>query len=302
MIKREIKRDFLDPKVLARLARLELQARTLVEGSFSGKHKSPHKGSSVEFSQYRKYAPGDDINNIDWRIYARTDRFYIKEFEADTNLRCYLVLDCSASMSFQGSGMKKIEYGKRIAATLAHLLIKQSDAVGLHCFNNQIIKDIPPRTNAKHLHAIYEELSVLKPEGESDIVKILHDLAEKIRRRALVIVISDFFHEPAPLLDCFQHLIFRKHDLALFHLIDDDELEFNFQKPTRFLDLENGFSMVTDPAIIKGDYLHYLRKYLNELKHGCQQFKIDYNLAKTTTPYEEILSTFLLNRQRRRRK
>ncbi len=299
-MKKDTRRSFLDPAVLARLSRLQLHARTLVEGSFSGRHKSPHRGSSVEFSQYRKYVPGDDVNGIDWRVYARSDRFYIKEFEADTNLRCYLVVDCSRSMAFGSDQGSKLEYARKLVGTLAHLLIKQSDAVGLHCFNDSVVHDIPPRTNAKHLHSIFEVLEQTEPHGETDMITILHNLAEKIKRRALVIVVSDFFKEPSELLDCFQHLIFRKHDLALFHLIDEAEHKFDFDRPTRFVDMETGAGFITDPVTIRSQYLNAYNSYLGELKKGCLEFGIDYRMVKTSEPYDEVLSRFLLERINRK--
>jgi len=299
-MKQDTQRDFLDPHVLARLSRLSLHARTLVEGSFSGKHKSPHRGASVEFSQYRKYVPGDDIKNVDWRVYGRSDRFYIKEFEADTNLRCYLVLDSSGSMAFAGDGTTKFEYAKRIVATLAHLLIRQGDAVGVQCFNDRVIRDIPPRTNAKHLHSVYDVLQTMRPEGRTDVVTVLHDLAEKIRRRALVVVLSDFFTDTGPLLDCFQHLVFRKHDVAVFHVIDPAESRFSVNRPVRFMDMEGPATVVTDPASIRDEYLRCFRAYTEQMRRGCLEFGVDYRLADTGTSYEAVLSEFLLDRMRRK--
>ncbi len=299
-MKKDVQRSFLDPHVLSRLSRLSLHARTLVEGSFSGKHKSPHRGSSVEFSQYRKYVPGDDISLMDWRIYGRTDRFYIKEFEADTNLRCYLALDCSGSMRFgSGDNGNKFEYARSMAATLAHLLIAQGDAVGLQCFNNELVQDIPPRTSPKHLHAIYEVLDAMAPAGETDLVTMLHKLAERIRKRALVIIFSDFFTDVDPLLNCFRHLVFRKHDVAVFHLLDEAETRFDLSRPVRFVDMEGGSSLLTDPALMRNQYLACIREYLDEMKVGCRRHNVDYRLAVTSTGYEKVLSDFLLDRIRR---
>lgn len=291
--------DFLDPKVLSKLSRLDIRARGLVEGSFSGQHKSPHKGSSVEFSQYRKYVAGDDIKNLDWKVYARSDRFYIKEFEADTNLRCYLVVDCSGSMGFSGESGSKMDYARKLAGSLAYLLVLQSDSVGLHCFNDTVISDIPPRNKPSHLHNIFEVLSSVPPRGETDIVTILHNLAEKIRKRALVIVFSDFFAEVEPLIDCFHHLMHRKHDLAVFHLVDDAEMNFNFNRPIRFIDMEDASTLISEPGMTRNEYLRIFTQYMENIKKGCREFKVDYRLCRMSEPYDSVLSDFLLERMRK---
>ena len=287
-----------DPAVLAKLARLNVKARGLVEGTFSGMHKSPHRGASVEFSQYREYVQGDDISNIDWRVYARSDRFYIKEFEADTNLRCHLVVDASASMGYPNRDDSKLLYAKKLAATLANLLVRQSDSVGLQCFNEKLTRDIPARNSARHLGTILSILSDVKPTGGTRLVKILHDLAEKVRKRALIVVFSDFFTDVEELLDCFQHMRHRRHDLAVFHLMAPDELSFDFDRSTRFIDLESNTSLVTEPAIIKNEYLNELNSYLARMKQGCAEFQVDYRLIDTTTPYDQTLTDFLLDRHK----
>jgi uncharacterized protein (DUF58 family) len=289
----------VDPYVLAKLSKLNVLARGLVEGSFSGMHKSPHRGSSVEFAQYRKYVQGDDIKNVDWKIYGKTDRFYIKEFEADTNLRCHLVLDCSASMGFRGAHGSKLDYAQKMLATLAQLLIQQGDSVGLQCFTEEVIYDIPSRGSPKHLKNIFRILSEIKPRGKTNIVEVLHGLAEKIRRRAMIIVFSDFFTDIDALLDCFQHMKFRKHDLAVFHIMDPEELEFNFDRSVRFLDMESSFSIVTEPAVIKNNYLTSLRHFLDKMTLGCMEFHVDYRFAKLSRKYDEVLGEFLLARQKK---
>ncbi len=291
-------RSFLDPTALARLARLSLCARVPMQGNMSGQHKSLHRGSSVEFAEYRKYAPGDDIRRLDWRVYARSDRFYIKEFEADTNLRCYLVLDCSASMGFEAQHGSKFDFARRLVAWLAYLVAHQGDAVGLHCFAEDVVRDIPPRRNASHLKNIFDALGEIKPKGQTQLVPTLHTLAEKIRQRALVIVFSDFFSEVAPLLDCFQHLRFRHHDLAVFHLLDRSELDFNFDRPIRFVDMESPFSLVTEPTLVRNQYKSELTQHLDRMKSGCHEFKGDYRRVVTDESPEKILADFLLERSR----
>lgn len=296
MIERN-QRSFLDSDVIARLVQYPLCTRLPMIGSVTGLHKSPHRGSSVEFAEYRKYVPGDDIRRLDWRVYARTDRFYIKEFEADTNLRCYLVLDCSASMGFSAEGREsKINYAKRLLATIAYIAIHQGDAVGLNCFSDEQTIDISPRRNPTHLKVIFDKLEEVKSGGKTNLVKCLHDLAEKIRQRALVIVFSDLFCEPAELINCFQHLRFQKHDVALFHLLDPVELEFPFEHPTKFLDMESDINVLTEPSIIKQQYLASVEEYLETISTGCRQFNADYRRVLTSENYEQVLANFLLER------
>jgi uncharacterized protein (DUF58 family) len=278
---------------------LPLLARTAMEGSVSGHHKSPHRGSSVEFAEYRNYAPGDDIRRLDWRVFARSDRFYLKEFEAETNLRCYLVLDASASMKFGAAPGGKLAYAKRLAATLAYLAAHQGDAVGLWRAGGERTVEIPPRRNPAHLKIVLEALEATNAQGAtSPLCPLLHDLAEKVRRRALVIVISDFFCELEPLLDCFQHLRFQKHDLALFQLLDRAELDFRFDRPVRFVDMESSFSVVTEPAAIRDEYLRQLHLFLEQLQAGCHEFGADYRRVVTDQPYEKVLAEFLMQRSR----
>lgn len=286
--------NLLDSAALGRLSQLPLLARWPMEGSVSGHHKSPHRGSSVEFAEYRLYAPGDDIRRLDWRVFARTDRFYLKEFEAETNLRCYIALDCSGSMKF-GS---KFPYAKRLAATLAYLTVHQGDAVGVLCAGEDLAADVPPRRNPAHLKVVMETLANAEPRGETGLVGALHDLAEKIRRRALVIVISDFFCDLEPLLHCFQHLRFQKHDLALFQLLDRSELEFRFDRPIRFVDLEGSQSVVTEPAAIRDEYLSQFHQFLDALRVGCNEFSADYRQIVTDQDYEKVVADFLIQRSR----
>ncbi len=284
--------------MVGRLVRQPLVSRFAMEGSVSGHHKSPHRGSSVEFAEYREYVPGDDLKRLDWRVYARSDRFYMKEFEADTNLRCYIVLDCSASMNFTGERANRLDYAKRLAAALAYLVIQQGDAVGLSCVGGAKPIEIPPRRNPAHLQLILDTLEAAKPKGETHLIDALHALAEKAGRRALVIVISDFFCELDGLLSCLQHLRFQKHDLAAIQLLDPMELDFQFDRPVRFNDLESSFSLVTEPAMIREQYLDELRAFLDRLKGGCHEFNADYRQVTLDQDLEKTLSDFLLERAR----
>jgi len=292
------KRQLIDADVINRLVQYPLTTNLPMIGTVTGLHKSPHKGSSVEFAEYRKYAPGDDIRRLDWRVYARTDRFYVKEFEADTNLRCYLAVDCSGSMGFGSDGnMSKLDYACKLAATLAYIAVQQGDAVGVQCMGNNL--DIPPRRNPTHLRVVFDALEKAKSTGGTNLIQLLHELAEKIRQRAFVIVFSDFFCELSELMGCFQHLRFQKHDLAVFHLIDPIELEFPFEHPTRFIDMEEPMSLLTEPNIIKQQYLSNLEEFLNTLSSGCRQFNVDYRRVITNEDYEKVLANFLSERNKK---
>lgn len=289
---------YLDQRVLARLMTQPLMSRFPMEGSISGQHKSPHRGSSVEFAEYRNYVPGDDLRRLDWRVFGRTDRFYMKEFEAETNLRCYLVLDSSASMRFAGKHGSKLEFAKRLIATLAYQVVHQGDAAGLACVGEKVAIDIPPRRNPAHLQLIFQTLDGVEGKGETGLIPALHELAEKVRRRALILVFSDFFAEPDAVLDCFQHLRFQKHDLAVFHLLDRMELDFRFDRPIRFQDLESSFSLVTEPASVRDEYLEQLHRYLEKLKAGCHEYKVEYRQVITDQDYGQVLADFLVDRAR----
>ena len=294
-----VETKFLEPPVVARLMRHFLHARLPMEGNVSGHHKSPHRGASVEFAEYRKYVPGDDVRRLDWRVYGRTDRFYMREFEADTNLRCYLVLDSSASMGFTENGQSKLDYARRLLATLAYLVVQQGDAVGFQCFGDKAVHDVPPRRNPAHLRHIFKVLAGVEPKGETALLQTLHDFAEKVKQRALVIIFSDFFCDPEGLRNCFQHLHFQKHDFAVFHLLARSELEFKFDRPVRFLDLESpGSSLLAEPAIIREHYLEQVRNYLSSMQLSCNQFNADYRRVLLDSGYEKVLADFLGERAR----
>lgn len=291
-------RSFLDTGVLSRLSGFPLFARRPMQGTVSGRHPSPHRGSSVEFAEYRKYVPGDDLRRLDWRAYGRSDRFFVKEFEADTNLRCCLVLDTSGSMDFGSAGVSKMEYARRIAAALGHLALQQGDAVGLSCVAKGIVRNIPPKRNPAHLMAIFDVLEQTRPHGETQLATVLHELAETIRQRALVVIISDLFIEPELLRSCFQHLRFRKHDVAVFQLLDPRELSFNFHRPMRFLDMEGGPALFAEPNEIAERYHKALGGYLDELLRVVRESAVDYHRVSIDENYEQVLMRFLVGRTR----
>lgn len=289
---------FLDFQAVARLMAQPLMSRFPMEGTVTGHHKSPHRGSSVEFAEYRNYVPGDDLRRLDWRVLGRTDRYYLKEYEAETNLRCYLVLDCSGSMGFGGAHGSKLDYAKRLAATLAYLTVHQGDAAGLIAIGEKLATEVPPRRNPAHLKNIFDAMDKVQPKGETGLLAALHELAEKVRRRALVIIFSDFFCDLEPLLSCFQHFRFEKHDLTVFHLLDRVELDFRFERPVRFVDLESSFSLVTEPGVIREEYLRQLQGFMAQLRAGCHEFKAEYHQVVTDQNYEKVVADFLVERAR----
>jgi uncharacterized protein (DUF58 family) len=237
---------------------------------------------------------------LDWRVYGRSDRFYVKEFDADTNLRLILVVDTSGSMNFGSVGTTKLEYARRLAATLGYLAIQQGDAVGLACVADRIVENVPPRRNPSHLTTLFDTLERATPQGETQLAKLLHELAETVRQRALVIVLSDLFVEPVILRDCFEHLRFRKHDVAVFHLLDPEELEFAFQRPTRFLDMEGGTAVFAEPTEIAARYHAALASYLDALRGIVLETSVDYRRISIERPYDVVLADFLVERARRR--
>jgi len=288
--------QLLDHDLLVRLGAIPVEARLPMLGNVAGKHRSPHRGSSVEFAEYRKYVPGDDTRRLDWKAYARSDRYYIKEFEADTNLRAYFVVDNSGSMAFAEKGMAKIEYASRIAANLAYLLVNQGDAAGLSVCCDTLHIEIPPRRRPAHLQLINHTLQDLKPEGETGLVAALHQIAEKISQRAVVVILSDLFCDTAALEDALQHLRYRKHDICMFHLMDPQEIAFQFDKPHRFVDMEDNTVLVVEPNLIADEYQEALREFLTNVRGACHNVHADYQLVTTDAPLEPLLRDFLLNR------
>ena len=289
-------RSFLDAQVLSRLANVPLFSRRPMQGSVSGRHASPHRGSSVEFAEYRKYVPGDDLRRLDWRVYGRSDRFYVKEFEADTNLRCCFVLDTSGSMAFGSAGVSKIEFARKLAGSLGYLAVQQGDAVGISCVAKGVVRSLPPTRNPAHLPAFFDVLEQAKTDGETQLAPVLHELAETIRQRALVIILSDLFVEPELLRGCFQHLRFRKHDVAVFHLLDPLEISFDFRQPMRFLDMEGGPAIFAEPNDIADRYHQAVRMYVDALRTVVLESAVDYHRVSLDEDYEQVLGRFLIGR------
>lgn len=298
-------RSFLEPAVLSRLAGVPLLARRPMVGNVSGRHASPHRGSSVEFAEYRKYVPGDDLRRLDWRAFGRSDRFYVKEYEADTNLRLILVLDTSGSMAYGSTKpaaaagqqpLSKIDYARRICGALGYLASQQGDAVGISCAAGEIVRTLPPRRSPAHLRLVFDVLEEAEPQGTTGLAEVLHELAETTRQRALVAIVSDLFVDPTELSSAFGHLRFRRHDVAVFHLLDPQELAFTFQRPTRFLDLEGGGAIFADPVEIADRYHQAVAAYLESLRQIVLESGIDYHRVLTDEPYEQVLARFLVGR------
>lgn len=290
--------SLIDSRVVSRLSAQPLYARRAMEGTVSGLHKSPHRGSSVEFAEYRQYVPGDDLRRLDWRVLARTDRYYLKEFEAETNLRAYLALDLSGSMLFQSIAQTKLDYAQRLLATLAYLIIRQGDAAGLLGIGTDTVLDLPPKRHPSHLQLLLDSLPALRRGGQTGLVEALHKLAERLRRRAMVVIFSDCFCNIENLLKSLQHLCFEHHDVILFHLLDPQEIRFRFDRPLRFIDLEGHTSLVAEPSVIRESYSKHLRQFLETLQKGCREFGIDYRRVLTNQDYENILADFLIERSK----
>jgi len=294
------KSRYLDFNVLAHLSNMQLLAKVVVEGFLLGLHRSPYRGFSVEFAEYRQYAPGDEIRHIDWKVFGKTDRYYIKQFEEETNLACYVVLDASASMAYKSNeeGMTKLEYGSCMAACLSYFMMMQRDAIGLVVFDTQVRTMLPPRLRYSHLTHILAELENNAPGGETNIASPLHDLAESMKRRGLVILISDLLDDPVSVLTAMQHFRFLGHEVLVFHVMDSAELTFPFDTMTEFTDMETGQKSLVSPEAMKSVYLDELGNFLRVYEKGCADMRADYKLFDTRRPLEIALSEYLYRRSR----
>jgi uncharacterized protein (DUF58 family) len=290
----------LDPTALARFGRLELIARLVVEGVMSGLHKSPFKGFSVEFAEHRQYGPGDEIRHIDWRAFGKTDRYYVKEYEEETNLKAYLVVDSSGSMGYAGRTVSKFEHARRLAASLAYLMISQRDAVGLVTFDSKVRAMIPPRSAPNHFSVVCKALDDTNTGGETPLSGLLHALAERIRRRGLVIVLSDGFDQLDALTSALRHLRHRHHEVLFFHTLAPEEEEFPFRRPARFRNLERlDHSLRVDPTTLRAAYLERFNAFCQGLKERVRAMDADYHRASTAEPIERTLLDYLASRSRR---
>ena len=289
-------KKYLQPEALRRISRLELRARHIVEGFLSGMHRSPYFGQSIEFLQHREYAPGDDLRHVDWKVWAKQDRYYVKQFEEETNLRGLLLVDVSRSMSYGSGTFTKFEYGATIAASLAYLLLRQHDAAGCVTFDRDVRGETPLRTNQKHLESIVQLLESVQTDDDTDIYGILRRVAEQYPRRGMVTLISDLFVEREPLFRGLRLLRQQGHDVLVFHVLDDDEMEFRFQGPTRFEGLESTARLNCNPRALRQGYLEALEEFLADVRHTCARETVDYALVRTSDSFDSVLAAFLSNR------
>lgn len=289
---------YLDPKVLARIGSLDLKAKTVVEGVLSGLHRSPKRGYSVEFAEYRQYLPGDALATIDWKVYARSDRHYVKKFEEDTNLDCHLLVDISGSMAYGSHGVTKRDYACYLAASLACLMHRQRDAVGLIAFDETIVQRLPPSARASHLRAVLLGLERLPQGAKTNVAKPLGDLAKVLAKRGLVVVISDLLDDPAGVIQGLRHFRQRGTDVIVFHVLDPQELHFTFADVARFRDVESASEVFADPAAVRGDYLAAVGSFIETYKQQLGGAGIDYHLLDTSKPLDLALVAYLKARGR----
>ena len=287
---------FLHPEAIKRIARLDLRARHVVEGFLSGFHRSPYFGQSVEFRQHREYTWGDDPRYVDWKVWAKQDRYYVKQFEEDTNLRATMLVDVSASMRYGRGAMNKYEYGCTIAASLAYLLLRQQDAVGCVSFDEHVRMTVPLRTRRNHLDSIIQALEISSPRDKTDLYPILREIAETVPRRGMIVVISDLLTGREGLFRGLKLLRSRGHDIMVFHVLDDDELDFPFNGPTRFDGMEVPEVLRCNPRALREGYLKALDDYLEEVRRGCSGHNVDYALLRTSQPLDAALAAYLSNR------
>lgn len=289
------KRTYLDPEVLARISRFALKARLVVEGFLTGLHHSPFKGFSQEFADYRPYILGDETKRIDWKVYARRDRFYVKEYQEETNLRGYILLDKSGSMGY-GDKITKLDYGKFLGACLAYLLFKQKDGVGIITFDTKINEFIPPSSRKMNFTRIIEAIENTKPGSETSLSDVLFELAQRIKRRGLVIIISDLFDNPELVLRSLRSFRYRKHEIIVFQVLDRKEYRFPFYETAIFQDLETNEEMIIQPDSIRESYKKKFDNFLDNYKKEMLEAHIDYQLLYIDTPYDQALYTFLQKR------
>ena len=291
---------YLSPDALTTLTGLDLKARLIVEGFVSGLHRSPFHGFSVEFAEHREYVPGDDLRYVDWKVYAKSDRYYLKQYEEETNFACYLIIDASESMAYQSAGaaMSKLEYAKHIAAALAYLVIQQQDAAGLVTFGETVGEFIKASSTGTHLNQLFHTLEQTQPSGETSLGPVMHELAERVRKRGLVIILSDLFDDPDALFAGLKHFRHRRHDVSLLHIIDPAEQDFLFDEPTLFKDLETPLEHMTEPRALQKAYRKEFEGFLQDTKRATRNLNMDYALLRTDSPLDVAITSFLQSRSR----
>jgi uncharacterized protein (DUF58 family) len=278
---------------------MEMRARMVVEGFIAGMHKSPYHGFSVEFAEHRQYMPGDNIRDIDWKVYAKTDRYYIKQYEEETNLKAYLLLDCSRSMAYRSAGIiNKLDYAGLLSGALSYMMLRQRDAVGLVTFDERIRRYIPPRSKYGHLHVLLTEIASQTPSDKTDISIALHEMADRIKRRGLVIVMSDLLDDAENIISGLKHFRYNKHEVIVFHILDPRERDFGFGQEAVFKDMETGEEITTMPYQIKKDFARQVQAFSDEIALACRQSNIDYHPIDTAMPFDKALYAFLSKRER----
>jgi uncharacterized protein (DUF58 family) len=288
---------FVEPAALARVKNLALVARGVVEGFISGLHSSPYKGFSVEFAEHRKYSPGDNPRHLDWRILGRTDRLYIKQYEEETNLRAQVLLDTSASMGYRhGAGLTKLEYGSFLTAVLAQLMIRQQDAVGLTTFDSQVRLDMPARSSPRHFDEMMHQLEAVRPGQTTDLGATLNRLADRFKRRCLIVVISDLYGDLDAVERALHHFRHKRHEVIVFHVLDRAEIDFPFRELATFVDVETGARLQVDPAYVREDYRRQIEAFIERCRRTCADCQIDYVMTDTSVPYDFMLSRYLSKR------
>jgi uncharacterized protein (DUF58 family) len=294
------KRALVDPAVLAKLGTLRLRVRAVTEGVLTGLHRSPHHGQSVEFAEHKEYAPGDEIRHIDWKAYGKFDKYYVKRFEHETNLRAYLVVDASGSMGYRGTpgGLSKLEYASALAASLGYLLVRQQDAAGLLLVQGAVTGAIPPRAAASHLGPVVDALEHAKPEGETRLGAAVDWILEHAPRRSSVVVFSDLFDPDERIVRRLAQLRKRKHDVTIFHVLDPAELEFPFDDPTLFLSMEDGRQVEANGRDVKKGYLELFERWLEDTRRVAAEADVEHVLARTDRPLDEVLVPFLARREK----
>jgi uncharacterized protein (DUF58 family) len=292
-------REYLNPQIISRINNLDLRARLVVEGFMVGLHKSPYHGFSVEFSQHRPYMQGDNLRSVDWRVFGKTEKYFIKQYEEETNLKSYLILDSSKSMSYASNNqISKLDYASTLVAALSYLMIKQQDAISLTIFSDEIKTHLPPKSSYSYLQLVLKELVSIESSSRTNTAEALNKIAEKIKRRGLVIIISDFFDDVDKTLRALKHFAHQKNEVIIFQVLDPMERSFGFGKDAIFKDLETNEELTTQPYQIQKAYKEAMQEFINKIKRECLNSNFDYNLLDTSTPFDKALFSYIQKRSR----
>ena len=289
---------YLSNEAISKLENLQIKAKKVVEGFIVGLHKSPYHGFSVEFSDHRAYGPGDEIRHIDWKLWAKTNRFFVKRYEEETNLKAHLIIDQSNSMAYSSHSITKLEYSKILAASFSYMLIKNQDAVGMYLFDSKVKKSILPRSTRSHLSVLLSEMEKIIPQKDTNIARALHECADKTNKKGLVILISDLMDEQEDVLTGLKHFLYKGHEVIVFHILDPQEINFDFDERVRFKDLELGTDIITDPRQIKQTYQENMNQFIDFYRQNCGKNRIDYIQISTNQPLDTALTEYLAKRKK----